>query len=128
MEGLWEQLNSIILEYQVSTDDKRKQYEYLKDLDVANTAEAARNSRLIAQLQRDAEIVKDKTCKLSAESQLIIDDLRTQSCQLNDKMTSIRRETSRHFAKVVDKIKKSSVLSSSVIKVCDTLYISLSDV
>lgn len=116
LEELWRQLDYIIREYEVSTESKRKQYEYLKEQDDTARSEAAQFPRLQSHLQSTIEILKGNQEKLANERYGRIEELRSQAERLNNRIWKSRQDVRMNQTLDAIQLKRSSVLSGKVIK------------
>lgn len=117
IEKLWRQLNETITEYERSTRDKRKQYEYLKEQDDAHHADVAQYPRLHAQLQGAIKSLKHDTQTLSHKREQTITELKDYIVRSGEKLRSLRQEFS--VARMLDatQLKKLTIISAGVLKV-----------
>ena len=116
MEDLWHRLNTVISDYEVSTESKRKQYDYLKEQDDAARTESSQFPRLQSHLQSTIEILKDNHQKLTNDRYTRIADLKSQAEELNQRIWKSRQEVRINQTMDAVQLKRSSVLSGSVIK------------
>lgn len=116
MESLWKQLNDVITEYECSTADKRKQYEYLKEQDNAMRLETSRFVRQHANFQKIVENLKDNYYTLMNERSARIDDLTNQVKRSDDNVCKLRQEIRIFQTMDAVKLKRMSVMSVAVMK------------
>ncbi|XP_046745212.1 dynein regulatory complex subunit 2-like [Diprion similis] len=121
MEHLWSQLLATITDYEVLTENKRKQYEYLKEQDDAVRAEAAMFPKQQSQLLDTIDITKGQLDDLAWERGEQITELKQQLEQLNKAIWDLRSKIK--MAQITDAIqlKKLSVISNGVKKELDRI-------
>lgn len=117
IEEMWRQLNETIIEYQNSTGDKRKQYEYLKEQDDAHRTDVAQYPRLQIQLQSVIKSLKQDIHTLSQKRKQSIAELTDQIVCMKKRIQSLRQEF--FMAQMLDatQMKKLTIISTSVLKV-----------
>ncbi|XP_058803331.1 dynein regulatory complex subunit 2 [Phymastichus coffea] len=115
MEGLWQELNDVITNYENSTENKRKQYEYLKEQDDVHQVEASEFPKLYTQLREHAETSRKNLLRLTEERQETIEDLKHQSELLTKRLCKLRQEMKMMETLDAVQLKKLSVLSSEAI-------------
>ena len=111
------ELQRVISDYEYSTETKRKQYEYLKAQDDANSLEAAQFPKLYSQLSETVENLKNETHNLRREREETISELKSQIERLSKRIWKLRQEIK--LMQTIDalQLKKLSVMSGEVIKV-----------
>lgn len=120
IEKLWRQLNETIIEYEKSTRDKRKQYEYLKEQDDAHHADVAQYPRLHTQLQSTIKNLKQDIQVLSQKREQTITELKDHIMRMEKRLQSLRQGLS--MARMLDatQLKKLTIISASILKVKET--------
>ncbi|KAL0101538.1 hypothetical protein PUN28_018988 [Cardiocondyla obscurior] len=116
VEELWRQLNETISEYEKSTGDKRKQYEYLKEQDDAHFADVAQYPKLQTQLQSMIKNLKQNTQTLSQKRKQNIIELNNQIVQMRKKAESLRQIFSVNQMLDTTQLKKLTIMSTSILK------------
>ncbi|XP_011506407.1 PREDICTED: coiled-coil domain-containing protein 65 [Ceratosolen solmsi marchali] len=116
LETLWQQLNEIITNYEQSTDNKRKQYEYLKGQDDIHQIEAVRFPKIYATLKENIEMLSKNFVSLTEKREETIEDLKMKSELLNKRVCKLKKEIK--VAQTIDamNLKRLSVISNEVIK------------
>lgn len=117
MEILWSQLLGTISDYKSMTENKRKQYEYLKEQDDAVRADTALFPKQQSQLLETIDNTKGELDDLTWERGERITELKDQLEQLNKAIWDLRSKI--RMAQVTDAIqlKRLSVISNGVKKV-----------
>ena len=121
VEKLWRQLNEMITEYEKNTEDKRKQYEYLKEQDNAHRIDVAQYPKLQTQLQRVIKSLKQDTHALSQKREQSIVELNDQIIRMRKKTKNLRQIFSMNQVMDTAQLKKLTIISASVRKVNITL-------
>jgi hypothetical protein len=116
MENLWQKLNEIITNYEHSTENKRKQYEYLKKQDDIHQAEAIEFPKIYTKTKEDVEILSKSLVALSQEREVTIEDLTSQSETLTKRACKLRQEIKMFQTIDAIQLKRLSVVSNKVIK------------
>ncbi|XP_025601813.2 dynein regulatory complex subunit 2 [Athalia rosae] len=121
MERLWSELIGTVSDYETLTENKRKQYEYLKEQDDAVRAETAVFPRQQSQLLDTIDNMKGQLEDLVWERGERITELKTQLTQLNKAIWDLRSKI--RMAQVMDAIqlKRLSVISNGVKKELEKL-------
>lgn len=117
IESLSEQLNEIMLEYNRTTETKRKQYEFLKEQDDANFAEMTQYPKLNTQLQNTINTVKNEIENLLERRKFSINELKYQLKFMKKKSLAIRKNFKTNQISESAQLKKLSVVCDNVIKV-----------
>lgn len=117
VEELWQQLNETITEYENSTGDKRKQYEYLKEQDDAHHANVAQYPKLQIQLQNTIKNLKQDMYALSQKREHSIREYKDQIVQMRKRIESLRQTFSIIQMLDATQLKKLTIISTSVLKV-----------
>ncbi|XP_033226313.1 dynein regulatory complex subunit 2-like [Belonocnema kinseyi] len=110
------ELQKVIFDYESSTETKRKQYEYLKEQDDANSLEAAQFPKLHSQLSETVENLKNEIHNLKREREESISELKSQMERLSTRIWKLRQEIT--LMQTIDalQLKKLSARSGEVIK------------
>ncbi|KAJ8679913.1 hypothetical protein QAD02_015700 [Eretmocerus hayati] len=116
MENLWSRINQIITNYEIETETKKRQYDYLKEQDDAHQEEAAQFPKLYAQLRETAETLRKNLISLAQERDDTIEDLRIQSELLNKRVSRTRHDTKIDQAADELRLKRLIILSNDIIK------------
>ncbi|XP_032675636.1 dynein regulatory complex subunit 2 [Odontomachus brunneus] len=116
IEKLWRQLNETITEYERSTRDKRKQYEYLKEQDDAYHADVAQYPKLHTQLQNVIKNLKQDMQALAQKREQTITELKDHIVQMGKRLQSLRQEFSMVRMLDATQLKKLTIISASVLK------------
>ncbi|XP_012219705.1 dynein regulatory complex subunit 2 isoform X2 [Linepithema humile] len=116
IEALWRQLNETITEYESSTENKRKQYEYLKEQDDVHRADVAQYPRLHAQLQSTIKNLKQDTHTLSEKREQSIVELKNQIAHMRKQTESLRQAFAVTRGLDVAQLKKLTTISTNVLK------------
>ncbi|KAL6441033.1 hypothetical protein ACFW04_003417 [Cataglyphis niger] len=116
VEKLWRQLNEIITDYENHTEDKRKQYEYLKEQDDAHHVNVAQYPKLQIQLQNTIKNLKQDTYTLSQKREHSIKEYKDQIVQMKKRIESLRQTFSITQLLDATQLKKLTIISTSVIK------------
>lgn len=111
------ELKKVIFDYKSSTETKRKQYEFLKEQDDANSIEAAQFPKLHSQLSETVENLKNEIHHLKREREESISELKSQMERLSTRIWKLRQKIK--LMQTIDalQLKKLSVMSGEVIKV-----------
>lgn len=117
VEELWRQLNEMIIEYEKSTGDKRKQYEYLKEQDDAYHADVAQYPKLQTQLQSMTRTLKQDMHALSQKREQSIAELNDQIVRMRKRTESLRQIFSVNRVLDATQLKKLTIISANVLKV-----------
>lgn len=117
VEELWRQLNEMIIEYEKSTGDKRKQYEYLKEQDDAYHADVAQYPKLQTQLQSMTRTLKQDMQALSQKREQSIAELNDQIVRMRKRTESLRQIFSVNRVLDATQLKKLTIISANVLKV-----------
>lgn len=117
IEKLWRELTETITEYENSTGDKRKQYEYLKEQDDAHCLDAARYPKLHAHLQGTIKSLKQDIHALSQKRQQRIKELEDQIVCMRKRIENLRQDFSLNKMLDATQLKKLTIISTSVLKV-----------
>lgn len=117
MESLWSQLLGTISDYESLTENKRKQYEYLKEQDDVVRAETSLFPKQQSQLLDTIDSTKAQLDDLAWERGEQITELKNQLEKLNKAIWDLRSKI--RMAQVTDAIqlKRLSVISNGVKKV-----------
>ncbi|XP_012061368.1 PREDICTED: coiled-coil domain-containing protein 65 [Atta cephalotes] len=116
VEKLWRQLNEMITEYEKNTEDKRKQYEYLKEQDNAHRIDVAQYPKLQTQLQRVIKSLKQDTHALSQKREQSIVKLNDQIIRMRKKTKNLRQIFSMNQVMDTAQLKKLTIISANVRK------------
>ncbi|XP_043273171.1 dynein regulatory complex subunit 2 [Venturia canescens] len=116
MERLWEQLNNVLREYEFSSADKRKQYEYLKEQDNASRLESLQFVKQQSSLQNMVENLRENYYTLMNERSARIDELTNKNKRSDDSIRKLRQEIRIHQTMDAVQLKRMSVLCITVIK------------
>ncbi|EZA50539.1 hypothetical protein DMN91_009697 [Ooceraea biroi] len=117
IEKLWRQLTETITEYEnITGEDIRKQYEYLKEQDDIYRADAAQYPRLHAYLQGTIKSLKQDTHALSRKRQQRITELGDQVVRMRKRIESLRQDFSVSQMLDATQLKKLTIVSTSVLK------------
>lgn len=117
VEALWRQLNETITEYENSTGDKRKQYEYLKEQDDIHRADVVQYPRFHTQLQNTIKNLKQDTHTLSEKREQSIVELKNQIVYMRKQTESLRQAFSVTQGLDIAQLKKLTTISTNVLKV-----------
>lgn len=117
IEGMWRQLDEIITEYENSTSDKRKQFEYLKEQDDAYRMDMAQYPRMQMQLQSLIKNLKRDIYVLSQKREQRIEELEDQIARMRETTQSLRHEFLVVQMLDATQIKKLTVISINILKV-----------
>jgi len=117
IEKLWQQLTEMITEYQSNTEDKRKQYEYLKELDNVHRADTAQYSKLHIYLQDTIKSLKQDVYALSQKRQQRITELKNQIMRMRKRIENLRRDFSMSQTQDATQLKKLTIVSTNILKV-----------
>ncbi|KAL2736243.1 dynein regulatory complex subunit 2 [Vespula maculifrons] len=116
IESLSKQLNEIILEYNRTTETKRKQYEFLKEQDDANFAEMTQYPKLSTQLQNTINTVKNEIENLLEKRKFSISELKYQMKFMKNKSLVIKKNFRTNQILESTQLKKLSIVCNNVIK------------
>ncbi|KAI4482678.1 hypothetical protein M0804_008531 [Polistes exclamans] len=116
VENLSKQLNEIMLEYNTTTEIKRKKYELLKEQDDANLAEMTQYPKLITQLQNKINTVKNDTESLLEKRESSITELRCQMKFTSHKSLTVKKNFRTDQILQSEQLKKLSIVCNTVIK------------
>lgn len=117
IEDLWEQLCKVINEYQRIVENKKKQYEYLKEQDDIYQTCTIKYSKVYLQLQNTIESLKFKIQTLSEKKKEQIEKLKIKDINIKEKYKNIKYEF--NMTQMIDssQLKKLTVTSNEVLKV-----------
>lgn len=116
-ERLWQQINETISEYENRTEDKRKQYEYLKEQDKAHRDGTAQYPKLQMQLQSAIKNLKQDTCVLSQKREQSVTKLKDQIAHMRKTAENLRHALSTTQMLDTTNLKKLTIISGGVLKV-----------
>ncbi|KAF7395584.1 hypothetical protein HZH68_009634 [Vespula germanica] len=116
IESLSKQLNEIMLEYNRTTETKRKQYEFLKEQDDANFAEMTQYPKLSTQLQNTINTVKNEIENLLEKRKFSISELKYQMKFMKNKSLVIKKNFRTNQILESIQLKKLSIVCNNVIK------------
>ncbi|XP_076750547.1 dynein regulatory complex subunit 2 [Xylocopa sonorina] len=116
IEYLWEQLCKTINEYQKIIENRKKQYEYLKEQDIINQMSTLQYLKIHAQSQNIIESLKVNTQMLLEKKKEKIIKLNIKDKYLREKLKNIKYGFSITETVVFSQLKKLSVTSNNVIK------------
>ncbi|KAL2715361.1 dynein regulatory complex subunit 2 [Vespula squamosa] len=116
IENLSKQLNEIMLEYNRTTETKKKQYEFLKEQDDANFAEMTQYPKLNTQLQDTINTVKNEIENLLEKRNFSINKLKYQMKFMRNKSLMIKKNFKTNQISESAQLKKLSVVCNNVIK------------
>jgi len=117
IEKLWQQLIEMITEYQNNTEEKRKQYEYLKEQDNAYRTDTAQYPKLHVHLQDTIKSLKQDVHVLSQRRQQRITELRDQIVYMKKRIENLRRDFSVSQILDATQLKKLIIVSTNTLKV-----------
>lgn len=117
IESLSKQLNEIMLEYNRTTETKRKQYEFLKEQDDANFAEMTQYPKLSTQLQNTINTVKNEIENLLEKRKFSISELKYQMKFMKNKSLVIKKNFRTNQILESTQLKKLSIVCNNVTKV-----------
>lgn len=117
IEDLWEQLCKVINEYQRIVENKKKQYEYLKEQDDIYQTCTIKYSKVYLQLQNTIESLKFKIQTLSEKKKEQIEKLKIKDINIKERYKNIKYEF--NMTQMIDssQLKKLTVTSNEVLKV-----------
>lgn len=117
IEDLWEQLCKVINEYQRIVENKKKQYEYLKEQDDIYQTCTIKYSKVYLQLQNTIDSLKFKIQTLSEKKKEQIEKLKIKDINIKEKYKNIKYEF--NMTQMIDssQLKKLTVTSNEVLKV-----------
>nr|KAF7420676.1 hypothetical protein H0235_010973 [Vespula pensylvanica] len=116
IESLSKQLNEIMLEYNRTTETKRKQYEFLKEQDDANFAEMTQYPKLSTQLQNTINTVKNEIENLLEKRKFSISELKYQMKFMKNKSLVIKKNFRTNQILESTQLKKLSIVCNNVTK------------
>lgn len=117
IEDLWEQLCKVINEYQRIVENKKKQYEYLKEQDDIYQTCTIKYSKVYLQLQNTIESLKFKIQTLSEKKKKQIEKLKIKDINIKEKYKNIKYEFNMTQMIDTSQLKKLTVTSNEVLKV-----------
>lgn len=117
IEDLWEQLCKVINEYQRLVENKKKQYEYLKEQDDIYQTCTIKYSKVYLQLQNTIESLKFKIQTLSEKKKEQIEKLKIKDINIKEKYKNIKYEFNMTQMIDTSQLKKLTVTSNEVLKV-----------
>lgn len=117
IEDLWEQLCKVINEYQRIVENKKKQYEYLKEQDDIYQTCTIKYSKVYLQLQNTIESLKFKIQTLSEKKKEQIEKLKIKDINIKEKYKNIKYEFNMTQMIDTSQLKKLTVTSNEVLKV-----------
>ncbi|PBC26104.1 dynein regulatory complex subunit 2 [Apis cerana] len=116
IEDLWEQLCKVINEYQRIVENKKKQYEYLKEQDDIYQTCTIKYSKVYLQLQNTIESLKFKIQTLSEKKKEQIEKLKIKDINIKEKYKNIKYEFNMTQMIDTSQLKKLTVTSNEVLK------------
>lgn len=117
MEHLWQQIQDVITVYEDMTDTKKKQYEYLKDLDEKYRVEAALFPPLKISLEAEADRLRRDIQRLTRERKETVADLESQGRILQYRIYQLRKEMKLGHELNAIQLKKMASISTEAMKV-----------
>lgn len=117
IEDLWEQLCKVINEYQRIVENKKKQYEYLKEQDDIYQTCTIKYSKVYLQLQNTIDSLKFKIQTLSEKKKEQIEKLKIKDINIKEKYKNIKYEFNMTQMIDTSQLKKLTVTSNEVLKV-----------
>lgn len=117
IEDLWEQLCKVINEYQRIVENKKKQYEYLKEQDDIYQTYTIKYSKVYLQLQNTIESLKFKIQTLSEKKKEQIEKLKIKDINIKERYKNIKYEFNMTQMIDTSQLKKLTVTSNEVLKV-----------
>lgn len=117
IEDLWEQLCKVINEYQRIVENKKKQYEYLKEQDDIYQMCTIKYSKVYLQLQNTIESLKFKIQILSETKKEQIEKLKIKDINIKEKYKNIKYKFNMTQMIDTSQLKKLTVISNEVLKV-----------
>lgn len=123
IEDLWEQLSKVINEYQRTIENKKKQYDYLKEQDDIYQTCTIKYSKVYLQLQNTIESLKFKIQILSQKKKEQIEKLKIKDINIKEKYKNIKYEFNMTQMIDTSQLKKLIVISNEVLKVRKYLLI-----
>lgn len=123
IEDLWEQLCKVINEYQRTIENKKKQYDYLKEQDDIYQTCTIKYSKVYLQLQNIIESLKFKIQILSQKKKEQIEKLKIKDINIKEKYKNIKYEFNMTQMIDTSQLKKLIVISNEVLKVRKYLLI-----
>lgn len=123
IEDLWEQLCKVINEYQRTIENKKKQYDYLKEQDDIYQTCTIKYSKIYLQLQNTIESLKFKIQILSQKKKEQIEKLKIKDINIKEKYKNIKYEFNMTQMIDTSQLKKLIVISNEVLKVRKYLLI-----
>ncbi|XP_031773508.1 dynein regulatory complex subunit 2 [Apis florea] len=116
IENLWEQLSKVINEYQRIVENKKKQYEYLKEQDNIYQTCTVKYSKVYFELQNTIESLKFKIQILSQEKKEQIGKLKIKDINIKEKHKNIKYKFNMSQMIDTSQLKKLTVISNEVLK------------
>ncbi|XP_043796946.1 dynein regulatory complex subunit 2 [Apis laboriosa] len=116
IEDLWEQLCKVINEYQRTIENKKKQYDYLKEQDDIYQTCTIKYSKVYLQLQNTIESLKFKIQILSQKKKEQIEKLKIKDINIKEKYKNIKYEFNMTQMIDTSQLKKLIVISNEVLK------------
>ncbi|XP_023288878.1 coiled-coil domain-containing protein 65-like [Orussus abietinus] len=113
---LWSQLNFVISEYESSTDEKRKQYEFMKKRDDFYRAESTRFHKSEAHLLETIDNLKHRLNVLKSDREGTVTELNDRLQGLEKRICQLRQEIKLSRTTDELQLKRLSVLSGKVLK------------
>lgn len=123
IEDLWEQLSKVINEYQRTIENKKKQYDYLKEQDDIYQTCTIKYSKVYLQLQNTIESLKFKIQILSQKKKEQIEKLKIKDINIKEKYKNIKYKFNMTQMIDTSQLKKLIVISNEVLKVRKYLLI-----
>lgn len=117
MEYIWKEMNEVISKYEQVTENKKKQYEYLKVQDNTHQLYILQHPKAHIQLQDIIKSLKYSIQILLLRRQKRIEKLKVQNVEIKEKLKSITHKLT--VIQVIDslQLKKLTVASNVVLKV-----------
>lgn len=117
MEYIWKEMNEVISKYEQVTENKKKQYEYLKVQDNTHQLYILQYPKAHIQLQDIIKSLKYSIQILLLRRQKRIEKLKVQNVEIKEKLKSITHKLT--VIQVIDslQLKKLTVASNVVLKV-----------
>ncbi|KAI4503551.1 hypothetical protein M0802_000954 [Mischocyttarus mexicanus] len=116
VDNLSKQLNEIMLEYNKTTETKRKKYVSLKNQDDANLTEMTQYPKLTTQLQNTINAIKKDTESLLEKRKCSIAELRYQMKFISNKLLTVKKNFRTNQILQSEQLKKLSFTSNTAIK------------
>lgn len=123
MHDVWEQLGQITSEYENNSESKRKQYEFMKELDSKFRSEFEIYPKVQNQLQSTVELLKNKHDKLITERRLINTEMNQQILFFQDQLNKLRRTFKASQNVDATQLKLLSSISNSTINVIKFCFV-----